>query len=165
MLLRGSNSEKQFSQMDEALNDFTYLSFSEKDWISLAKKFITLKKNGLVVPFQDAMIAYLAIKNNCEVWTNDKHFKLMQVVLPELKRNKDKPKAWQKLLAEKTITEAYKKFDIKSGVIIHSDSRSQYTKRILTIPWICIRYNNRRCLTVLIFHNRGGRLFRLPSFP
>ena len=85
MLLRGSNSEKQFSQMDEALNDFTYLSFSEKDWISLAKKFITLKKNGLVVPFQDAMITYLAITNNCEVWTNDKHFKLMQVVLPELK--------------------------------------------------------------------------------
>lgn len=84
-LLRGSNSEKQFSQMDEALNNFTYLAFSEKDWISLAKQFITLKKNGLVVPFQDAMIAYLAIKNNCEVWTNDKHFKLMQVVLPELK--------------------------------------------------------------------------------
>lgn len=84
-LLRGSNSEKQFSQMDEALNDFTYLAFSEKDWISLAKQFITLKKNGLVVPFQDAMIAYLAIKNNCEVWTNDKHFKLMQVVLPGLK--------------------------------------------------------------------------------
>jgi predicted nucleic acid-binding protein len=84
-LLRGSNSEKQFSQMEEALNDFTYLSFSEKDWISLAKQFITLKKNGLVVPFQDAMIAYLAIKNDCKVWTNDKHFKLMQVVSPELK--------------------------------------------------------------------------------
>lgn len=84
-LLRGSNSEKQFSQMELALNDFAYLSFSEKDWISLAKQFLTLKKNGLVVPFQDAMIAYLAIKNNCEVWTNDKHFKLMQVVLPELR--------------------------------------------------------------------------------
>ena len=64
-LLRGSNSEKQFSQMEEALNDFTYLSFSEKDWISLARQFITLKKNGLVVPFQDAIIAYIAIKNNC----------------------------------------------------------------------------------------------------
>lgn len=84
-LLRGSNSEKQFSQIEEALNDFTYLSFSEKDWISLSKLFITLKKNGLAVPFQDAMIAYLAIKYNCEVWTNDKHFKLMQIVLPELR--------------------------------------------------------------------------------
>ena len=31
------------------------------------------------------MIAFLAIKYDCEVWTNDKHFKLMQKVLPELK--------------------------------------------------------------------------------
>ena len=84
-LLRGSNSEKQFSQIKEALNDFTYFSFSEKDWISLSKLFITLKKNGLAVPFQDAMIAYLAIKHDCEVWTKDKHFKLMQVVLPSLR--------------------------------------------------------------------------------
>lgn len=84
-LLRGSNSEKQFSQIEEALNDFTYFSFSEKDWISLSKLFITLKKNGLAVSFQDAMIAYLAIKHDCEVWTNDKHFKLMQVVLPSLR--------------------------------------------------------------------------------
>ena len=84
-LLRGSNSDKQFTQMEVALNDFTYLSFSEKDWILLSKQFITLKQNGLTVPFQDAMIAYLAIKNKCEIWTNDKHFKLMQVVLPELK--------------------------------------------------------------------------------
>ena len=84
-LLRGSNSEKQFTQMENALKDFSYLTFLENDWLSLAKQFITLKQNGLVVPFQDAMIAYLAIKNNCEVWTNDKHFKLMQVVLPRLK--------------------------------------------------------------------------------
>lgn len=27
----------------------------------------------------------VAIKNNCEIWTNDKHFKLMQVVLSGLK--------------------------------------------------------------------------------
>ena len=84
-LLRGSNSEKQFFQIEEALNDFTYLSFSEKDWISLSRQFITLKKNGLAVPFQAAMIAYLAIRHDCEVWTNDKHFKLMQVVLPSLR--------------------------------------------------------------------------------
>lgn len=51
-LLRGSNSEKQFSQIEEALNDFTYLPFSEKDWISLSRQFITLKQNGLAVPFQ-----------------------------------------------------------------------------------------------------------------
>lgn len=84
-LLRGSNSDKQFLQIAEALNDFSYLSFSENDWFGLSKQFITFKQNGLAVPFQDAMIAYIAIKYDCKVWTNDKHFKLMQVVLPELK--------------------------------------------------------------------------------
>ena len=84
-LLRGSHSEKQFSQIQKALSDFAYLPFSENDWIELSKQFIVLKRNGLAVPFQDAIIAYLAIKNNCEVWTNDKHFRLMQVILPNLK--------------------------------------------------------------------------------
>ena len=84
-LLRGSNSEKQFSLMEAALKDFSYLPFAENDWLPLAKQFITLRQNGLAVPFQDAMIAYLSIKNDCEVWTNDKHFRLMQTVLPRLK--------------------------------------------------------------------------------
>ena len=84
-LLRGSKSANDFAQIQTTLEDFYYLNFVENDWIALAKQFITLKKNGLVVPFQDAMIAFLAIKYGCEVWTNDKHFKLMQTVLPELK--------------------------------------------------------------------------------
>ncbi len=84
-LLRGSNSEKQFSQMQDALSDFSYLPFLENDWIGLSRQFIILKKNGLAVPFQDAIIAYLAIKHNCEIWTNDKHFRLLQTVLPNLK--------------------------------------------------------------------------------
>ena len=84
-LLRGRKSVNDFAQIQTTLEDFYYLNFVENDWIALAKQFITLKKNGLVVPFQDAMIAFLAIKYGCEVWTNDKHFKLMQTVLPELK--------------------------------------------------------------------------------
>ena len=84
-LLRGSKSADDFAQIQATLTDFYYLNFSENDWITLAKQFIALKKNGLVVPFQDAMIAFLAIKYDCEIWTNDKHFKLMQKVLPELK--------------------------------------------------------------------------------
>ena len=84
-LLRGSASEKQFSQMELALSDFEYLPFEESDWNLLARLFVALKKNGLAVPFQDAMIAYLAMKNDVAVWTNDKHFKLMQIALPALK--------------------------------------------------------------------------------
>ena len=84
-LLRGSKSANDFARIQTTLEDFYYLNFVENDWIALAKQFITLKKNGLVVPFQDAIIAFLTIKYDCEVWINDKHFKLMQTVLPELK--------------------------------------------------------------------------------
>ena len=84
-LLRGSSSEEQFSLMENSLQDFRYLTFSENDWVTLATQFICLKQNGLVVPFQDVMIACLAIKNNCEVWTNDKHFRLMKDVLTGLR--------------------------------------------------------------------------------
>lgn len=83
-LLRGARSEKQFTEFNEALNDFSYLFFDESDWIELAEQFIEFRRNGLTVPFQDAMIAYLGIKYNCSIWTNDNHFKLMQVVLPKL---------------------------------------------------------------------------------
>lgn len=83
-LLRGARSEKQFAEFKEALDDFSYLFFEESDWIELAEQFITFRKNGLTVPFQDSMIAYLGIKYNCSIWTNDNHFKLMQVILPKL---------------------------------------------------------------------------------
>ena len=84
-LLRGSQSADDFAQIQMSLADFYYLNFAENDRVALAKQFITLKKHGLVVPFQDAMIAFLAIKYDCEVWTNDKHFKLMQTAIPQLK--------------------------------------------------------------------------------
>ncbi|WP_277056172.1 PIN domain-containing protein [Treponema socranskii] len=84
-LLRGSQSADDFAQIQMSLADFYYLNFAKNDWVALAKQFITLKKHGLVVPFQDAMIAFLAIKYDCEVWTNDKHFKLMQTAIPQLK--------------------------------------------------------------------------------
>lgn len=83
-LLRGTSSEKQFREVFNALDCFNYLFFEESDWSKLAKLFVDLRKNGISIPFQDGMIAYLAIKNNCKLWTNDKHFKLIQIVKPEL---------------------------------------------------------------------------------
>lgn len=83
-LLRGTSSEKQFREVFNALDCFNYLFFEESDWSELAKLFVDLRKNGISIPFQDGMIAYLAVKNNCKLWTNDKHFKLIQIVKPEL---------------------------------------------------------------------------------
>lgn len=43
-LLRGSNSDYEFSKMEKALDDFAYLNFAENDWLNLAKQFIVLNK-------------------------------------------------------------------------------------------------------------------------
>lgn len=59
-LLRGTSSEKQFIEVFNALDCFNYLFFEESDWSELAKLFVDLRKNGISIPFQDGMIAYLA---------------------------------------------------------------------------------------------------------
>ena len=48
-LLRESKSTNDFAQIQTPLTDFYYLNFVENDWVSLAKQFIALKKNRLVV--------------------------------------------------------------------------------------------------------------------
>ena len=84
-LLRGAVSEKQFNQLKSSLECFEYIPFEQVDWDNLARLLYTLKTNGIAVPFQDAMIALLAIKTGCQLWTTDHHFSILQSVLPELK--------------------------------------------------------------------------------
>lgn len=84
-LLRGAKTDKEFEQIQNVLDSFNYLPFEELDWPKLAKFFITLRNTGISVPFQDGMISYLAIKNNCKIWTNDNHFKLVKKAHKNLK--------------------------------------------------------------------------------
>ena len=84
-LLRGAVSEKQFNQLKSSLECFEYIPFEQEDWDSLPRLLYTLKTNGIAVPFQDAMIALLAMKAACPLWTTDRHFSILQSVLPELK--------------------------------------------------------------------------------
>ncbi len=43
-----------------------------------------LRKAGLTVPFTDAMIAQTAVEYGVSLLTNDRHFKLISDVIPEL---------------------------------------------------------------------------------
>ena len=84
-ILRGSKNPKESEKLKTALECFEYLSFEKQDWLEVACLFVKLKKSGLTVPFQDGIIAYLAIKNDCQIWTLDNHFKLIKTVVPSLK--------------------------------------------------------------------------------
>jgi predicted nucleic acid-binding protein len=46
---------------------------------------------GIAVPFPDVVLATVAIANGFEVWTRDKHFALMQGVLPGLRLFQEPP--------------------------------------------------------------------------
>ena len=84
-ILRGSKNPKESEKLKTALECFEYLAFEKQDWLEVASLFAKLKKSGLTIPFQDGIIAYLAIKNDCHLWTLDNHFKLIKTVVPMLK--------------------------------------------------------------------------------
>lgn len=57
---------------------------SGEDWKKIGMFIADLRKSGLSVPFQDAVIAYLAIKYKTTLCSNDRHFKLIQTVNEKL---------------------------------------------------------------------------------
>ena len=83
-VLRGALSSSQFLKLDKALECFDNITFEEEYWADLAQMLNNLKLQGILVPFQDAMIALLAIKTGALLWTADKHFQLIKSVYPSL---------------------------------------------------------------------------------
>ena len=83
-VLRGAASS-HFKELEKTIGCFTCLRFEEEYWADLAQMLNNLKAQGITVPFQDAMIALLAIKSGALLWTTDKHFQLIASALPGLK--------------------------------------------------------------------------------
>ena len=84
-LLHGARSLTDLVRIEEALDEFEDLSFSESDWRMLGRQLYELRTSGITVPFQDAIIAYLAVKNEIPLWTNDKHFAMIRRVMKTLR--------------------------------------------------------------------------------
>lgn len=84
-ILRGASSSSQFTKLEKALECFENIPFEEEYWGDFAHMLNCLKSQGIAVPFQDVMIALLAIKSGALLWTTDKHFLLIASALPGLK--------------------------------------------------------------------------------
>ena len=84
-LMHGAKSETDLARISNLLDGFEILAFEETDWNSLGNTLYALRTHGLTAPFQDAIIALLAVKNNIPVWTRDAHFSHIQKVLTNLK--------------------------------------------------------------------------------
>src|SRR5207248_933014 len=74
-----------FKKFDKALSLFRRLAIPQKMWPSLGRNLAQLSAKGVTVPFPDALIATVAIENDVELWHRDRHFPMIQQVLPRLK--------------------------------------------------------------------------------
>jgi predicted nucleic acid-binding protein len=83
-LLHGAFSQKNLDQIAFDLNLLEEVNIQENQWEAFGRFLYRLRTNGLVVPYADALIAFIAITNKLKLKTNDKHFRLIQVVIPEL---------------------------------------------------------------------------------
>jgi len=83
-LFHGAKSEKEKEKIEDALNELNLLPINDEVWEYLGEILYKFKKHGLTVPFQDALIASVSIKHNCQLWTLDKHFSKIGEILNEL---------------------------------------------------------------------------------
>lgn len=82
--MHGAYSSKNLDYISSQLNLLTEYNIHDSDWSSFGKMLYNLRINGITLPYADALIAFIAINNNLSILTEDKHFKLIQVIYPEL---------------------------------------------------------------------------------
>ena len=77
-LYRGIKNTKEEKAIELFVNSVDSLPLQNEDWKQIGLFIAKLRDSGLIVPAQDAIISYLAIKYNCSVCTNDKHFTMIK---------------------------------------------------------------------------------------
>lgn len=77
-LYRGIKNAREEKAIELFVNSVDSLPLQNEDWKQIGLFIAKLRDSGLIVPVQDAIISYLAIKYNCSVCTNDKHFTMIK---------------------------------------------------------------------------------------
>lgn len=88
-LLHGAKDDDEADRMLGFFQSFNLLTIDEYDWEFAGLMLQNFRRQGISIPMTDAMIAYIGIKYDIPVWTNDKHFKYMQAIYPELRLYKE----------------------------------------------------------------------------
>jgi predicted nucleic acid-binding protein len=84
-VIAGHKSTKQRVNEVTVLDGLIQLSTPEAVWDRLGDHLAALRAGGVNVPFADVLIATIAIAADVELWTRDRHYALVQQVLPALK--------------------------------------------------------------------------------
>jgi predicted nucleic acid-binding protein len=73
------------------LNNLAQVATPESLWGVVGDYAALLGSNGVTIPLSDVIIAAVAIATGLELWTRDKHFKLIQLFLTALKLFQEPP--------------------------------------------------------------------------
>lgn len=84
-LLHGAKDEKDSAAIQDMLSGLGYVELAKDDWMQIGLLLARLRGCGLSVPMADAIIAYLALREDAAIWTRDRHFTLMASVMHDIK--------------------------------------------------------------------------------
>ena len=84
-LMNGAKNEQELAEVHRLLSAMPQVGVPESAWTEMGRNLYALRKVGLKFPFQDVLLATLAIVHDLEIWTNDSHFALMQQTLKSLR--------------------------------------------------------------------------------
>jgi predicted nucleic acid-binding protein len=83
-ILHGAKTSQQTIDLSAALNSFQQIPIEDIIWDRLGQHLATLRAAGLPMPFQDVLIATVAIENKLDLWSFDRHFDAISAVIPSL---------------------------------------------------------------------------------
>lgn len=78
--LGGARPEER-ERLQAWCNVLPYVRNDQKLWRKAAANFSLLKKTGVTAPWNDVLIATIALENGCRVYAVDKHFTAMAPLL------------------------------------------------------------------------------------
>lgn len=84
-LLYGARTPQELVTIERRAEGLKVVPIEERVWPAVGRNLQALRTAGLLVPFQDVVLATLAILNDAELWTSDLHFQQIQKVLTNLR--------------------------------------------------------------------------------
>lgn len=80
-LIQGIKTQKEKARFTICINALPKLQIDDNDWVNAGNLGNSLRKKGITVPLPDLIIFSIAKKNNCVLFTLDKHFQIIKDAL------------------------------------------------------------------------------------
>ncbi|MCC7351720.1 MAG: PIN domain-containing protein [Phycisphaerales bacterium] len=84
-ILHGARTPEDAKSLCDAMDVFNQVPLLQSTWDHLGNHLAALRIKGLPMPFQDVLLATIAIDNDFMLWSYDAHFRTIQDVLSNLK--------------------------------------------------------------------------------